>query len=212
MSANSLQGGSTLAFTLSSTGSSQGQLTSRASVTIDVNAPPSFGLFYVSPNNGIELTTSFIMSASLWVDPDLTLEYAFGFIDASGTNVLLAQQKIAYSSRLLPAGQNCLGFNTSCLLSVFDSFNTFTSVNTSVTVTKLVISPAELESKVSNLLNNPSDSQDKKAEIVNLGTARTNTVDFGINTVDYCAALLRTPCSLLANTCGACMSGYLDFP
>jgi hypothetical protein len=67
-----------------SSGSSQGQLTSTASVTIVVNAPPSPGLFHVSPKNGTELLTSFTMSASLWVDPDLPFQYAFGFIDASG--------------------------------------------------------------------------------------------------------------------------------
>jgi hypothetical protein len=67
-----------------SSDSSQGQLTSTASVTIIVNEPPSPGLFHVSPKNGTELLTSFTMSASLWVDPDLPLQYAFGFIDATG--------------------------------------------------------------------------------------------------------------------------------
>jgi hypothetical protein len=34
---------------------------------------------------GTELFTAFTMSASLWVDPDLPLQYAFGFVDARGT-------------------------------------------------------------------------------------------------------------------------------
>jgi hypothetical protein len=34
---------------------------------------------------GTELFTAFTMSAPLWVDPDLPLQYAFGFIDAKGT-------------------------------------------------------------------------------------------------------------------------------
>jgi hypothetical protein len=57
------------------------------------------------------------------------------------------------------------------------------------------------------LLDNPSDSQDKKAEIVNVGTARTNAVNCGNKTDAVCASIKRGSCSRIANTCGSCISG-----
>ena len=64
-----------------------------------------------------------------------------------GTSVLQAQATIAYSSTLLPAGQDISDYNVSCLLRVFDSYNAYSSLRTLVRVKKLVITPAALLSK-----------------------------------------------------------------
>jgi hypothetical protein len=61
-------------------------------------------------------------------------------------------------------------------------------------------------------LDDPSDSQDKKAEIVHVGTTRTNAVDCGDKTVAVCAVNKRGSCSQIANTCGGCIGGFIGNP
>jgi hypothetical protein len=88
------------------------------------------------------------MSASLWSDPDLPLEYAFGFIDALGTFVgPLESIKKAFVTTQLAAGQDISDYNVTCHLRVSDSFSAFSSLSALVQVTELTIAPAALLSK-----------------------------------------------------------------
>jgi hypothetical protein len=125
-------------------GLSQGNLTSSDYITIAINAPPSPGLFTVSPKNGTAVTTIFTMAASLWSDPDLPLEYAFGFIDALESIVLQENIKKAFTTTPLAVGQDTFDYNVTCHLRVYDSFSAFSSLNAVVQVNPLVIEPADL--------------------------------------------------------------------
>lgn len=126
---------------------SQGKLTSTDQITIAINAPPSPGLFTVSPKNGTAITTIFTMAASLWSDPDLPLEYAFGFLDALESIRLQENIKKAFTTTLLGVGQDTSDYNVTCHLRVYDSFSAFSSLNAVVQVNPLVIAPAALLSR-----------------------------------------------------------------
>ena len=54
-----------------------------SSISIEVNKAPSPGSFSISHSAGEELSTSFMMSCSRWVDDDMPLTYAFGYVSAS---------------------------------------------------------------------------------------------------------------------------------
>jgi hypothetical protein len=84
------------------------------------------------------------MAASQWHDVDLPLQYAFGYLSTTGSLVIQSKTQLAYSSSLLPAGQDTSGFNVSCQLQVYDSYLAYSSMNTYVTVKKVVIQPSAL--------------------------------------------------------------------
>lgn len=141
LSVNSLAPGATLAFYLSA---STGNFSSFSSVIVAVNAPPTPGLFSVSPLVGQELLDRFTLFASLWSDPDLPLQYAFGYESSSADLVMQSLTQMAYVSTILPAGQDINGFNLSCQAQVFDSYLAFSSAAFSVTVHKVVIQASAL--------------------------------------------------------------------
>lgn len=88
--------------------------------------------------------TSFTMSGSQWYDSDLPLQYAFGYLSATGSPVMQMSSQIAYYSSLLPAGQDTSGFNISCELQVYDSYLANSSASALVTVKKVVIQASAL--------------------------------------------------------------------
>jgi len=136
VAAGMLTPGATLTFTLTCTANG---LSSASSVVVSVNAPPVPGTFAVKPAAGSELTTQFLMSASLWVDPDLPLLYAFGFV-GSGNALSVVQQmsQLSYTTSLLPRGAGPVGDVANavqCVLTVYDSFMTSATATALVSVT-----------------------------------------------------------------------------
>ena len=57
-------------------------------VTIEINGPPLKGVFNINPNVGVELQTTFLLSAKRFIDPDLPLTYTFGFYPSSNSSDL----------------------------------------------------------------------------------------------------------------------------
>lgn len=204
MSANSLSAGTTLAFTLSSTG--LGGLTSSATVIIAVNAPPSPGVFAVSPRSGAQLTTPFTFSASQWDDPDLPLQYSFGYLSATGSYIETGSiTQNSYGTYRLPAGQDTSGFNVSCVALVYDSFRASSMIKLSITVKKVPITQAALLSLVSASISDPA--------IIGVAASIANAVSctggfLSVKPLEVCAKLNRNPCSSTTDTCGKCLSGF----
>jgi hypothetical protein len=55
-------------------------------------------------------------------------------INATGTKFMRSQQKIEYVNGVLPIGESNNGNELTCILRVFDSFNAFSDLTTSVVV------------------------------------------------------------------------------
>jgi hypothetical protein len=60
----------------------------------------------VTPTNGTELETSFLFSASKWIDVNLPLTYQFGFVSPGIGSLLTVPgaTENAYATSTLPAG------------------------------------------------------------------------------------------------------------
>ena len=83
LQANALGQGATYTFTLTSTLKSAEGTSSYASVSVTTNGPPTPGSLIISPSNGFELSTSFLLTLANWADDDVPLLYEFGYLAVS---------------------------------------------------------------------------------------------------------------------------------
>lgn len=110
-----------------------------AEITLTANAPPSGGYLAASPNNGMALETSFLVTSSGWTtDVDsYPLSYSFAYsLSDSGVSMALAASSVrAFVESTLPAG--LLSEKSKVRLSsvVGDVFDSSSTVTTSATVT-----------------------------------------------------------------------------
>lgn len=101
---------------------------------IIVNSPPSGGVFYINPKDGIELLTLFSSSTYLWYDVDLPLQYAFGFLTSTGALMLSPISENPYTTSFYAAGLDSNGYNTSIVAQVYDSYLAFSTVTSNINV------------------------------------------------------------------------------
>ena len=204
MASNTLSLGSSLSFRLSCTG--LGGLTSMAAVTVTVNAPPQPGMFTISPLHGRELFDSFTMVASLWMDSDLPLSYSFAYLSTGGRMRNVQQlSPQSFSASILPAGQDINGYNVSCEVQVYDSFQANSSM---LTIVKVV----EVKLETSALADFLNPSKIKSDALTSSSTAALQILQTLSSIMNKqscllapdCAALNRQPCGNVANTCGPC--------
>jgi hypothetical protein len=205
---NSLPHSSSLTFTLLCV-NSYGGLSSRTSIIINTNTPPFPGLFYVSPNNGTELKTRFVMSAQRWISSELPLSYSFGFIPIAGELLQIVQgrSQIAFGSSLLPAGSVIQNNAITSVCVVYDVMDASSTVSTSVIVSRKSV--AELHSTLMLLLASVSASNETMTlnatrQILAVTASAINFVSC-LNSPN-CTAMNRFPCSMVENTCSSCFS------
>jgi len=211
IAANQLPIGSTLVFTLVGMIStkSAGTIRTSSSISVTVNAPPSQGLFYVSPAvGGIELSTVFVFIAAQWVDSELPLSYQFGYTTTSRVSiVLISKVEVSFGSSKLPAGDEFNKDLLQCNALVFDSLNAVTNVVFSVEVKiQSAMSSATMNQFVSNSFSDASNTDGiKQAAAFSSYVLNINNCTSAPN----CTALNRHKCSSTAHTCGACMTPFV---
>jgi hypothetical protein len=197
---------STLTFSLmcSVTGSSVSA--SVAGLTVVVNSPPSPGIFAMAPVSGIELSTSFKFTASLWTDSDTPLSYAFYFY-APGTTVPMMVQsrsRTTTATSLLPGGLDSTGHVLLCAASIFDAVGANTTTTVSVIVTKQELNTSALQQAVTSRLSQVDGSIDGTKQVLSTLSAVVNRVN--CSAAPNCTKLFREACSTTADTCGSCIS------
>lgn len=211
IAANQLPIGSTFVFTLVGMISmkSSGKIQTSSSISITVNAPPSQGLFYVSPAfGGIELSTVFTLIAVQWVDSELPLSYQFGYTTTSGVSVvLISKVEVSFGSSKLPAGDESNKDLLQCNALVFDSLNAMTNVVFSVEVKiQSVMDSATMNQFVSNSFSDASNTDGiKQAAAFSSYVLNINNCTLAPN----CTALNRHKCSSTTHTCGTCMNLFV---
>ena len=177
-------------------------------ITITTNGPPLPGVFSVHPSLGIELTTSFQFSASLWSDEDLPLTYAFGFESATALSnlVIVRRSERTFSSSVLPAGTESDNYVISCSLQVTDSIGAAADARSFATVTPLLA--ANKLAALSNMLQNTEgDSVDSIRNTLTVVSTALNAAN--CTGAPTCSTLNRSACQRTTDTCGSCMSGYV---
>lgn len=209
LSPNALPEGLTLSFTLKWRPLSSSSLASTASITIITNAPPTPGLFTISPSKGQETKDKFEFSAYRWNDDDRPLSFAFSYYDSKRQlQEIKARSEISLASSLLPAGQDINNFTISCTAQVYDVYDAYAIATKDVQVTILVISSDDLSKKVAASLAAASQavSLDASKQTIAMSSSMLNRVSC-VNAPN-CPSLNRENCSTVENTCGICKDGY----
>jgi hypothetical protein len=178
------------------------------STTVATNGAPLPGSFYVTPEVGIELLTTFTFTAVQWSDPDLPLTYQFGFQSAVSLSnlVIVSRSELSYATASLPAGDVSRANAVDCSLRIFDSLGAFTDRAT----TALVDTPGNADQAtqlVLELLKNNADSVQGVKTALAVGSSVLNAVN--CSAAPSCASLNRNPCRKTSGQCGACFDGFL---
>jgi hypothetical protein len=149
-----------------------------ASVTIITNSAPRSGYLTVSPTTGFAFETTFVLTASSWVDEDTPISYQF--LVASDGLPLEVRRPLQTGSAMsaLPAGSSVNDFNLLCLVRVFDSYGAMAVSSFNVTVKQ--IQPSLLTSVLTSQLtvNVTADVNGAKLAVA-LVTASLNVASCG---------------------------------
>jgi hypothetical protein len=180
-----------------------------ASFSVVTNGPPAPGLFSVSPATGTELKDLFTLAAFQWVDSDIPLSYAFGFLSVDGVlQQIQSQSKLNYGSTVLPAGLDSMNYTVSCSAVVYDSLDANISSVALVHVMKYTGSFDSLQSIISSQISSSlSGTVDSAKQAISSCSASLNSVS--CVSAPNCSALYRKNCRSTANTCGTCLDGYV---
>jgi hypothetical protein len=178
------------------------------STTVTTNGAPLPGSFYVTPEAGVELLTTFTFTAVQWSDPDLPLTYQFGFQSAVSLSnlVIVSRSELSYATSSLPAGDVSRSNAVDCSLRIFDSLGAFAYRATTV----LVDTPGNADQAtqlVLELLKNNADSVQGVKTALAVGSSVINAAN--CTAAPSCAPLNRQPCRKTSGQCGACLDGFV---
>lgn len=176
-----------------------------SSIAVEINSPPSPGIFAVSPTYGTELQDIFDFESSLWNDDDLPITYQYGFVSPGGRLMpVQTRSESAAASVILPAGDALLDYELRCVATIFDSLDANTTVSQSTYVNETL----DAASEGVNLLSSVAGSQDLDTVFaaVSVTMSVVNTVNCTL--APNCTTLHRSKCAQVAATCGACLEGY----
>eukprot|EP01032_Pedospumella_encystans_P012927 gene12927-14918_t len=177
------------------------------SVTVTTNGAPLPGVLAVSPDIGVELSTTFALSALGWSDADVPLSYQFGFISPGSLDFLSVAggaTESAFVITTLPAG-DAPTMQLKCMMRAFDSLGASVTASDFVTVLPSSTSAQQLHA-LQNLIANSAESVNDKHQAVTVASAVLNAVN--CTAAPDCTALNRHPCQSTSGQCGACVSGY----
>jgi hypothetical protein len=223
---NTFQAGVTYKFRLVAYPIADSSLFSSSEISITMNSPPSGGIVVVSPSNGVEIITSFLISAQGWVSENFPLEYFFIYQVSiqSPRLTIRARSRVSYVSTSLPAG---LAINSNAVIlraTIFDSFSassigeTFATVNQSAvailpsnTSTPVQAATDQLAAILTNVLDDAltSGDVDRAVQVVNVVGSSIPRVSCSRTNDTFCASLNRESCQAVPNTCGDCQPGYI---
>jgi len=215
--ANTLSGGKSYTFTLSSSYSgpardpSLSYATVSSSITIVVNSIPSGGQLTVSPITGRALDTSFLLSTQLWIDDvaDYPLQYSFSYFvrDVSSAVIVQSRSLIQFVYSTLGQGLESNKYAVTCVVVATDT-NGASSNTTAPVIVNPVKDPYSLGSYVSTSLESAGTNFDGNAILQVVGGVVASVNAANCSLAVNCAKLNRNKCSTTAQTCGPCLSGF----
>ena len=181
-------------------------------ITIYINSPPFGGRFTVTPATGYSIETIYYMSSILWSDLELNfpLQFSFSYYTTTDNAAISIDYSglISYTSAYLGQGFQSENYLVTCVSTVEDSLSGSANLTQKVAVfpiSNLHQLWPQVQSNITLLL-----AQYKSAsaqQIVSAVTDSLNNVNCTVLTP--CKKLNRAPCSTVAHTCGACLTGYV---
>jgi len=178
-----------------------------AKVQVETNGPPTSGVFRITPSLGKEFDDLFGLSASLWVDDDLPLAFAFSFGDTRET--IKPMGASSYIDSSLPSGDQNNDFKLACYVVVYDSLLAGAESTATVTVNRLELPAAELGDKLGDKFDSSMESTDPNELISFLSVASSMLNFVDCSSTPDCSSLNRNSCKDTALTCGSCLPDYL---
>jgi hypothetical protein len=209
--------------------------TTTSMIAININSPPTPGVFTLNPLNGKEIVDTFTFLASQWTDKNLPLSYQYSYISLSNAKIVVKSgSSVSYSSTVLPAGPSTNQFAVTCIADIFDSLQANTTTSLTVKVLPFVTSspPAPLTKGASSTngtsktlldiatayiqknLNSSSDSSAVSFVEVDKVVGNIAIASYLLNTANCsqapnCSSINRKPCYATSHTCGACLSSSM---
>ena len=183
-----------------------------AVVSITMNSPPMYGRIEVDPVDGISLQDSFFLLTYSWSDDpaDYPLNYGLYFYVSDRQNAVLVKpfnEGNAVSSSL-PQGLESQDYTVTCVAVCVDILGDSGEVSTTVTVRPLV-NQTMLENLLELAFSTALLSGDVEAISASVTVAYSAINTVNCTTAPDCATLNREGCSIVANTCGSCLSDFV---
>jgi hypothetical protein len=207
LSTQLLQGGVSYSFSLTCSLPAPG-IGTTASIVITVNSPPRPGKFVISPNEGTEFHEFFTFACAQWQDDNLPLQYQFGFVTPTGSQITLnSLSEIPYKALQMPAGLKTNGYSLSCSAQIFDSLLANTTTYSSVVVKEQ--QTTQSSTQLQNYFNqsvNIFASSDVSAIKQATGMASYLLNKVNCSLAPDCSLLNRQACYSTAQTCGSSLS------
>ena len=137
------------------------------------------------------------------------MSYEFGHLSLTGSTVILrSRQEVSYTSSHLPAGPRSQDYYLTCIVQAFDAMSAVSSARRSIPVLeKENFSVDELDEFLATGLRNAEGVVDVLKNVL-----VTASGALGITRCDNapgCTAINREECTVVENTCGQCLSGYV---
>ena len=185
-----------------------------ADIELVMNEPPTGGELLVTPSEGTELLTEFLLLTYSWEDDvaDLPLSYSLHYytLVTSPTKLLKASGPEMSTTTLLRAGLASQSFTVTCSATARDRFGAAASATYDAQVTGSELSNAELSIQLNTLLNVAAVEENPEAasQVLSAVAGIINAVNCTSAVSTYCDSLSRNPCSTTAGTCGSCKAGF----
>jgi len=216
--ANSFEAGKTYTFTLSAFITAAA--TSSSQLLLEVNSPPSSGSFNVTPRVGIATgsnsSTQFFFTLPDWLDEDLPLTYEMLYYtnvnDPSATFTIQAKGLSTIAFANLPSGIESSNFEVFSFAYVRDSLTALTQTDTATVSVQLdagISSTEAVANVLADSLSTALSTTDSNAvaQVVNAAATTLSSVNCSLAT--NCESLFRSGCTITAQTCGPCLSGFV---
>lgn len=207
LSRYSITPGTSLTFSISCFEINQPNISTMATIHVDINAPPISGNFIVEPKHGIAYTEIFQFSAQFWQDNqgNYPLSYQFGYYSRSHlTNIIQSRLLQSTGISQLPVGNIFNANKVNCLVEIYDSLlaSTISTYDVISTVSKVYLT-ADISNYLNNSITLSGGTIDEVKKIVAISNDLLNSA-INCSNAPNCTLLNRNHCELTVNTCGSC--------
>ena len=184
--------------------------TSTASIDVAIIGPPVPGRITISPDEGLEMSTTFDIGTSLWTDLELPITYAFGYVTNEGTMLSIqSRSEDTYALMTSPSGRKENNFLKTFFVKAFNPLDANDVLKKVVMVNRQEVNADELTSIITEQLNEAENETDSNVvkQIVNVASSTMNNVNCSL--APNCSLINRGPCFKLAHTCGECITSHI---
>ncbi len=192
------------------------------SFTVITNSPPVGGRLVVAPSVGEAMVTLFHFTAKSWIDDpdDYPLSYAMYSYTSNPKEKTVIKRKdpSAYINAYLKIGIPSINYLVTCIVQVYDIYNSATTASSTATVTFSQTIPQLSASLTTKLAT--AEEETNSELVIQLVSAATSVVSlarcvdrFGAAITDsQCHGIGREPCTSNNGMCGGCLPGFVGTP